>query len=71
MQEAIDCSLDQIPPDEEVDEKDEKGEPKPKKRSVDIDLLDLFHKKRTKGWWPVYSNEEGERELMVGLYIVP
>lgn len=60
VQDAADCSLDQLPPEEDPDE-----EPQRKKKSPDITLIDLFHKKRVKGWWPVFSSEEGERELMV------
>ena len=62
VQEAADCSLDQLPPEDVPPEEGEESKPK---RNVNIDLLDLFHKKRTKGWWPVFSSEEGERELMV------
>lgn len=32
-------------------------------RSVLTD--NLFERKRIKGWWPVYSEEEGGRELAV------
>ena len=63
MQEAIDCSVDPLPPEEEVDE--EEGAGKKRKVSTDITLIDLFHKKRVKGWWPVFTSEEGERELTV------
>ena len=67
MQEAIDCSVDQLPPEEEVDD-DIPGTvkaAKKRKASSDIMVLDLFHKKRVKGWWPVFTSEEGERELTV------
>ena len=67
VQDAGDCSLDQLPPEEEVDEGDDPdGAPRPKRKvSSDITTIDIFHKKRVKGWWPVFSSEEGERELMV------
>ena len=32
--------------------------------SSNVMLIDLFHKKRVKGWWPVFSYEEGEREIV-------
>ena len=35
--------------------------------SSNVTLIDLFHKKRVKGWWPVFSYEEGERDLTVCL----
>lgn len=62
VQEARDCSLDQLPPEEDPDA--EEGVKK-KKPPPEVTLIDLFHKKRVKGWWPVFSSEEGERELMV------
>jgi hypothetical protein len=62
VQHAIDCSVDQLPPEEDPDAE----EPTSKRKAPpDVTLIDLFHKKRAKGWWPVYSAEEGERELMV------
>ena len=65
VQDAADCSVDQLPPEEEVDE-DGGGEvAKKRKASSDVTLIDLFHKKRVKGWWPVFTSEEGERELTV------
>ena len=30
----------------------------------------LFERKRVKGWWPVYSEEEGERLLNVSISIL-
>ena len=51
---ASSCSLDMLP--EEAGEGEKKRE---------VKLVDLFKKKRMKGWWPVYSQEEGTRELAV------
>ena len=68
VQDASDCSLDQLPPEEEVDEEVGEGVRK-RKVSDDITTIDIFHKKRVKGWWPVFSSEEGERELMVSTCI--
>ena len=51
---ASSCSLDMLP--EEAREGEKKRE---------VKLVDLFKKKRMKGWWPVYSQEEGTRELAV------
>ena len=65
VQDAADCSIDQLPPEEDPDHE---GPPQRKKKSPDVTLIDLFHKKRVKGWWPVYSAEEGERELMVSYF---
>ncbi len=31
----------------------------------DVPYDNLFERKRVKGWWPVYSEEEGERLLNV------
>ena len=64
VQDASDCSVDQLPPEEDPDAE----EPARKRKPPNITLIDLFHKKRAKGWWPVYSAEEGERELMVSVY---
>ena len=64
MQNAADCSVDQLPAEEEVDEESPEDKKK-RKASSDVTLIDLFHKKRVKGWWPVYTAEEGERELTV------
>lgn len=64
VQDAADCSLDQLPPEEDPDHE----EPR-KKKTSDVTLIDLFHKKRVKGWWPVFSSEEGERELMVSVHL--
>ena len=61
VQEALDCSLDQLPPEEDPDPE----EGVKRRKTSDVTLVDLFHKKRLKGWWPVFSSEEGERELMV------
>ena len=61
VKEASDCSLDQLPPEE--DPHQEEGAKQPK--TSDVKLVNLFHKKRLKGWWPVFSSEEGEREIMV------
>ncbi|KAL5471556.1 hypothetical protein EMCRGX_G029681 [Ephydatia muelleri] len=41
------CSVDQLP---------ELGKP-------DVKLVNLFEQKRLKGWWPVFTEEEGVREL--------
>jgi len=46
------CSLDQLP--------EEAGEGE---KAREVKLVDLFKKKTMKGWWPVYSQEEGVREL--------
>ena len=43
------CSVDQLP---------ELGKP-------DVKLVNLFEQKRLKGWWPVFTEEEGVRELTV------
>ena len=43
------CSVDQLP---------EMGKP-------DVKLVNLFEQKRLKGWWPVFTEEEGVRELTV------
>ena len=51
---ASSCSLDMLP--EEAGEGEKQRE---------VKLVDLFKKKRMKGWWPVYSQEEGTRELAV------
>ena len=51
---ASSCSLDMLP--EEAGEGEKQRE---------VKLVDLFKKKRMKGWWPVYSQEEGARELAV------
>ena len=51
---ASSCSLDMLP--EEAREGEKKRE---------VKLVDLFKKKRMKGWWPVFSQEEGTRELTV------
>ena len=48
------CSLDQLP--------EEAGEGE---KAREVKLVDLFKKKTMKGWWPVYSQEEGVRELAV------
>ena len=64
VKDAINCSMDQLPPEEETG--NEGAEPVKKCRgSSDIKLINLFHKKRIKGWWPVFFAEEGERELTV------
>ena len=65
VQNAADCSIDQLPPEEDPDE--EEGVARKRKAPPEVTLIDLFHKKRVKGWWPVYSAEEGERELMVSV----
>ena len=31
----------------------------------EVKLDNLFERKRVKGWWPMYSEEEGERTLSV------
>ena len=51
---ASSCSLDMLP--KEAGEGEKKRE---------VKLVDLFKKKRMKGWWPVFSQEEGTRELAV------
>ena len=66
VQDAGDCDLHQLPPEDVPDEGGEAAPVKPKKPPPGVTLIDIFHKKRIKGWWPVFSSEEGERELMVG-----
>jgi len=51
---AEECSLKQLP------EEGVEGE-----AGREVTLVDLFKKKRMKGWWPCYYNEEGVRELAV------
>jgi len=51
---ASSCSLDQLPAGTEEGEK-----------AGTVKLVDLFKKKRVKGWWPVYNQKKGVRELTV------
>lgn len=38
------------------------------KKAQKNDVIDLFHKKRLKGWWPVFNSEFGARELTVSMH---
>lgn len=35
----------------------------------EVKLENLFERKRVKGWWPMYSEEEGERTLSVSVML--
>lgn len=35
----------------------------------EVKLENLFERKRVKGWWPMYSEEEGERTLSVSVIL--
>ena len=39
----------------------------PDESKKEVDMISLFEAKRIKGWWPVISEESGEREITVSL----
>ena len=38
--------------------------------SSDVKMMSLFEMKRVKGFWPVYNDEGGKRELTVTILVV-
>ena len=68
VQNAANCSIDQLP-SEDMGEKEggmDLATTKTHKDSSNVMFIDLFHKKRVKGWWPaLFTYEDGETELAV------